>query len=144
MRVSDTERQRAIDELRRHCAAGRLDVDEYAGRVEQVLTAATLEELDRVLVDLPMMRIADPADSRANGRDSLGRGSTDDAADPGAIGPSATLAGRMGGSLLIILSVVIVVGAVLLAVVASWTWVAVLLAGWAIGLLQARLAQRRR
>ena len=29
MRVSDVDRERAVEELRRHCAAGRLDVDEY-------------------------------------------------------------------------------------------------------------------
>jgi hypothetical protein len=144
MRVSDTERQRAIDELRRHCAAGRLDVDEYAGRVEQVLAAGTLEQLDRVLADLPMMRIADPEGSQGNGRHSFGRSSADDTAEPGATPGTTSLAGRMGASLLVILSVVIVAGAVLLAVLASWAWVAVLLAGWAIGLLQARLARRRR
>ncbi|MBO0731737.1 MAG: DUF1707 domain-containing protein [Acidimicrobiaceae bacterium] len=60
MRASDTDRQRVLDELRRHCRAGRLDMDEYGRRVEEAVGATTLADLDHSLRDLPMMRIDDP------------------------------------------------------------------------------------
>ena len=37
MRASDADRQRVVEELRRHCSAGRLDVDAFAARVEAAL-----------------------------------------------------------------------------------------------------------
>jgi hypothetical protein len=141
MRVSDSERQRVIDELRRHCAAGRLDVDEYAGRVELALDATTLEELDGILSDLPMMRIADPVSAGSRPAGSLNGAA---AGSPGAgPGPAGAL-GRVGAAAVVLLSVVVVVAVVLLALLASWAWVGVLLAGWLIGMAQARLAARRR
>jgi hypothetical protein len=144
MRVSDTERQRTVDELRRHCAAGRLDVDEYAGRVEQVLDATTLEELDQVLADLPMMRIADPVGVGTGSYHPVGGvGEGRGAGGRFAAGTSGR-PGRLAASAVVILSVVVVVGVVLLALLASWSWVAVLVAGWLIGLIQARLIHTRR
>jgi hypothetical protein len=138
MRVSDIERQRAVDELRRHCAAGRLDVDEYAQRIEQVLSATTLEEIDRVLADLPMVRIADPAGTAA-GHAAGAIGSTDDSSEIAA----RHLSTRMSATVVVLLTVVVVVAAVLLATLASWAWAAVLVAGWVLGLAQARLSRRR-
>jgi hypothetical protein len=138
MRVSDIERQRAVDELRRHCAAGRLDVDEYAQRIEQVLSASTLEEIDRVLADLPMVRIADPVGSIA-GRAAGALGSAD---DPSAMA-GRHLSARLSATVVVLLTVVLVVAAVLLATLASWAWATVLIAGWLLGLAQARLSRRR-
>ena len=43
----------------------------------------------------------------------------------------------------VLLTVVVVVAAVLLATLASWAWAAVLVAGWVLGLAQARLSRRR-
>jgi hypothetical protein len=51
--VPDIERDRAVAALRAHCGEGRLTLDEFAERVEVVLAAAHLSDLDRALVDLP-------------------------------------------------------------------------------------------
>jgi hypothetical protein len=139
MRVSDIERQRAVDELRRHCAAGRLDVDEYAQRIEQVLSATTLEEIDHVLADLPMVRIADPVGSSP---DRVAQSAGEPSGGPSAWGNRLTA--RLAAMSVVIVTVVVVVAAVLLATLASWGWAAVLVVGWLLGLAQARLGQRRR
>lgn len=137
MRASDLERQRTIDELRRHCAAGRIDVDEYAARIEKAMSAATLEELDRLRADLPMMRIADP------GSGSSGRVPALAAGGPGAgRGPSARL--RVTGTAVALLSVLVVLAVLAFSLVAEWVWAGVLLAGWLVGLLQGRLSQNAR
>lgn len=137
MRASDTDRQRAIEELRRHCAAGRIDVDEYASRIERALGATSLEELDELRADLPMMRIAEPVGRRDR---------------PG--GP-LTLAGRVGGDggdshrerllalTIVVLAVAVVLSAIVIALTAEWGWAVVLLAGWAAGLVQGHLSRRR-
>jgi hypothetical protein len=130
MRASDDQRQRVIDELRRHCVAGRLNIDEYAARVEQALTATSVEDLERVLGDLPMLGIADPAGANRAHDDGFLAGR----------GPTA----RLAASGVVLLSVIVVLAAVLLALVLSWAWAAVLLVGWLLGLAQARLGGRRR
>jgi MOSC domain-containing protein YiiM len=56
VRASDDDRRRVVAALEEHTAAGRLDLDEYAHRVDQVLAARTHGELDRVLGDLPAHR----------------------------------------------------------------------------------------
>ena len=140
MRVSDTERQRVIEELRRHCAAGRIDVDEYAERIERALAATTLEELDRVTGDLPMLRIADPSGSAADRRrDGALLGMA-----PSGTGKRSPVPTRLGSSLVVGLSVAGAVAAVLLLVLGSWAWAAVLIAGWLVGLLQGVAVRRRR
>lgn len=153
MRVSDTERQRTIDELRRHCASGRLDVDEYAGRIEKAMVATTLEELDALTSDLPMVRIADPAGYRPAGHAdggaarSIGAAARDWAngrSAGAAITNPADAARRLGSSAIILMTVILVTSVVLLAILASWAWAAVLLAGWLVGLLQGRAVSRRR
>jgi hypothetical protein len=136
MRASDTERQRAVEELRRHCAAGRLDVDEYASRVERAVSASSLEELDQLLSDLPMLRIAEPA--------SLGS-KRDLTALAGGRGPDRTgrlLETRLVATLVVVLSVLLVVGAVVITLTGFWAWALVLAAGWLIGLAQGRLRRR--
>ena len=52
-RASDDDRQRVVRALERHTAAGRLDLDEYAERVDRVLAARTHGELAEVTGDLP-------------------------------------------------------------------------------------------
>lgn len=143
MRISDAERQRAIDELRRHCGAGRLDVDEYASRIEQALAATTLAELDTLLVDLPMLRIADPTGATANGSArQLGPGRLrigEPAGDSYSIRGRA-LTNRLVASAAVILSVVVVLLVVVLASATSWAWAVLLLVvGWVIGLVQGRI-----
>ena len=53
MRASDEDRQRVIDALQRHTAAGRLTLDEFSDRVGAVYTARTLGDLTAVTGDLP-------------------------------------------------------------------------------------------
>lgn len=52
-RVSDSDRDQAVAELRQHLGEGRLDADELSERVERALRARTRGELDAVLADLP-------------------------------------------------------------------------------------------
>jgi hypothetical protein len=135
MRVSDADRQRVVEELRRHCAAGRIDVDEYASRVQRALGAATFEELDEVRSDLPMLRIADPVG--ASGHPV--RSAT-------AAGPlSAGFAGAGRGVwavALAALTVLFVAVALVIGLLAEWTWAFLLLAGYAAGLLQGRIRRQ--
>ena len=157
MRVSDTERQRTVDELRRHCAAGRIDMDEYGRRVEKALAAERLDELDGVLSDLPILRIEDPSagservgrnrrhsNGRTRGRPfgeipSLGAGSEAPIGD----GPLAAGGRRLAATVTALLAVLVVAAAVVLVITASWSWAAVLIAGWVAGLVQAAVARRR-
>jgi hypothetical protein len=120
MRVSDADRNRTLDELARHCRDGRIDVDEYGDRVERALLATDLTELDAVLADLPMMRIADPRSSTGSRFGHLWR-----------------------ARLVIVLAFVLLAAAVALAVAAQWVLTAVLVVGWLLGVLQGRVAGRR-
>jgi hypothetical protein len=138
MRVSDAQRQRVIDELRRHCVAGRLDIDEYAARIEQALAATSFEELARVLGDLSMLSIADPVGAGRVYDDGSPWGSS---SDPLAGGGWRA---RLAASAVVLVSVLVVLVAVVLALVLSWAWAAVLVVGWLVGLGQARLGGRRR
>jgi class 3 adenylate cyclase len=53
VRVSDAERDRLVEVLRRHCTDGLLTLDEFSERVGLVYGARTRGELERVTVDLP-------------------------------------------------------------------------------------------
>jgi hypothetical protein len=134
MRISDTDRQRAVDELRRHFAAGRLDVDEFSNRLEKALGASTLEDLDKLMSDLPMMRIADPVGSTGAGRPRH-------LPVAGAAGGSKSpmLSGRRRPALAVGITVAVVLGAVILAIASSWVGSVALLAGWLAGMIQSRL-----
>jgi Domain of unknown function (DUF1707) len=52
-RASDADRERALRELRRHYAAGRLDERELEERAGQAARAKTRLELKLLLIDLP-------------------------------------------------------------------------------------------
>ncbi len=147
MRASDLERQRTIDELRRHCAAGRLDVDEYAVRIEKAMAATTLEELDHLRSDLPMMRIADPAGGaggRVWARRALTEGGGADSGRHGSPARAGAARDRVTAVALAVVTVLVVLAVLVLAVAAEWAWAAVLVVGWLIGLLQGRLSSRSR
>jgi hypothetical protein len=58
MRASDDDRDRVVDMLRDHGAAGRLSTDELEQRVDTALVATTHGELDSLLTDLPRLRDA--------------------------------------------------------------------------------------
>jgi hypothetical protein len=62
VRLDDAEREALLERLKRHAAAGALDVAELERRVELVMGARTREEAAPALADLP------PADYRAAGR----------------------------------------------------------------------------
>ncbi len=56
LRASDAERERIVEALAEHSAAGRLTLTELDQRADAAYAAVTLAELDRVLVDLPALR----------------------------------------------------------------------------------------
>ncbi|MDR1354830.1 MAG: DUF1707 domain-containing protein [Propionibacteriaceae bacterium] len=54
LRIGDTERDTAVNILREHLAAGRLDSDEFSERMGLALSARTQIELDLLFTDLPV------------------------------------------------------------------------------------------
>lgn len=139
MRASDTDRQRAIDELRRHCAAGRLDIEEFASRIDAVHSALTTEDLEAIRADLPIMRVADPAG--AGGVRAAGP-------TPPAVwskrGVGAAAGHRAAAVVVAAVSVLVVLAAVAMVAAAEWVWAVMLVAGWLLGMLQGRASNRRR
>jgi hypothetical protein len=61
LRVSDAEREVAVDRLRAAAAEGRLDADELDERVSAAFSARTHGELTALLADLPPAAPAAPA-----------------------------------------------------------------------------------
>lgn len=53
MRLSDAERDEAIEALSEHVRTGRLDIDEYGTRSAQVTAARTRRDLVPLFEDLP-------------------------------------------------------------------------------------------
>jgi hypothetical protein len=53
VRVSDSERDEVVQQLSRHTGDGRLTIDEFEERVEQVYASKTRRELDATLRSLP-------------------------------------------------------------------------------------------
>jgi Domain of unknown function (DUF1707) len=56
VRASDADRERFVDQLRRHHEEGRLDGEEFTERMEAALSARWVDELPRLLSDLPDLR----------------------------------------------------------------------------------------
>ncbi|HEY2374084.1 MAG TPA: DUF1707 domain-containing protein [Gaiellaceae bacterium] len=56
VRVSDTERDRAVGFLREHLAQGRLSLEEFTARMTDAYSAKTTADLDVLLRDLPSER----------------------------------------------------------------------------------------
>ena len=140
MRISDADRSRAVDELRRHSVAGRLDIDAYAARLAEAMEAETLADLDHALRDLPTMRVADPVANPpliARGRDGRDyRAPT--ALGPGPGGGSARWS-RFWARLVVLLSMLVLVVGISFGILAHWVWAGVLIAGWLAGVLQGRV-----
>ena len=65
LRVSDADRERAVDGLRAHAAAGRLEPEELEERVGAALGARTMGDLEGLTADLPA--VAGRGRSRAQG-----------------------------------------------------------------------------
>ena len=53
MRASDADREQVVAALQRHTAAGRLNLDEFAERVDRALASRTHDDLAAVVADLP-------------------------------------------------------------------------------------------
>jgi hypothetical protein len=56
LRLSDAERQDALDVLEEHVRSGRLDIDEYGTRSAKVTAAKRVSELIPLFDDLPSPR----------------------------------------------------------------------------------------
>jgi hypothetical protein len=55
-RIADADRDRVLLELREHCVAGRLTLDEFAQRTDHVMAARTGDDLEAITRDLPSDR----------------------------------------------------------------------------------------
>lgn len=64
LRVSDEQRDRAVQQLRDHYTAGRLTEDELSDRVQSAFRAKTAGDLQSLLEDLPALPLS-PAELRA-------------------------------------------------------------------------------
>lgn len=65
LRVSDAERNAAIDTLSQHLTAGRIDLDEYSTRSALINSARTVADLQAPFADLPGPRpVVSPAPPR--------------------------------------------------------------------------------
>jgi Domain of unknown function (DUF1707) len=58
LRASDEQRERAVAEIREHYAAGRLDGEEFAERVQAAYRARTERELRELRADLPQLPVS--------------------------------------------------------------------------------------
>ena len=64
-RASDSDRNAIQTQLRSHCLAGRISVDELERRVDLAMRAETIPELRALVADLPEARPRDRADAGA-------------------------------------------------------------------------------
>ena len=55
LRAADSDREQVIEQLREHCAAGRLTLDEFEARLEEVWAARTYMDLHVVTRELPRL-----------------------------------------------------------------------------------------
>ena len=67
LRVSDHERQVAVDRLRLAHDEGRLDLDEYDRRLAAAYSSVTYADLDRLFLDLPVAGAAPVVPRSASG-----------------------------------------------------------------------------
>jgi Domain of unknown function (DUF1707) len=54
MRIGDEERERALDDLRDHMLAGRLNAEEFEQRLASAHVAKTQADIDAITTDLPV------------------------------------------------------------------------------------------
>lgn len=87
LRVSDSERQAAVERLRLAHDEGRLDLDEYDTRLAAAYSSVTYGDLDRLFDDLPAGGLAHVAHGRPAGATSRAlRPQPDRALDAGTVG----------------------------------------------------------
>src|SRR6478672_8251221 len=63
VRISDAERNDAVELLRHHCAEGRITLDEFSDRVGAVFEARTTGDLELVTHDLPATAAPPPPET---------------------------------------------------------------------------------
>lgn len=63
VRISDAERNNAVELLRHHCAEGRITLDEFSDRVGAVFEARTTGDLELVTRDLPATAAPPPPET---------------------------------------------------------------------------------
>jgi len=64
LRASDADRDRVVEHLRDHAAAGRLETEELEERIDLVFAARTHGELKQAVADLPKLKDARRAEAR--------------------------------------------------------------------------------
>jgi hypothetical protein len=77
VRLGDADREQLYERLKRHAAAGRLDVPELERRVALVADAQTREEAAAVLADLPPLPASAPPGGASRPRWGRGHGDAD-------------------------------------------------------------------
>jgi Domain of unknown function (DUF1707) len=75
VRLSDADREELFEALKRHAAAGRLDLPELERRVTAIDSAQTREEASAVMADLPPL--SPPRAAPRSGRPRWGKGHGD-------------------------------------------------------------------
>ena len=75
MLLSDTDRERLYERLKRHSAAGHLEIEELERRVAAVHGAQTREEAEAAMADLPQLEPT--GTTKRSGRPRWGRGHGD-------------------------------------------------------------------
>jgi DUF1707 SHOCT-like domain len=55
IRASDPDHTRVVEQLRAHCTAGRISVEELERRLGRAMSAQTVDELSELLHDLPRL-----------------------------------------------------------------------------------------
>lgn len=68
LRVSDADRERAVEALREHLLAGRLTLEEFSERVEGALRSKVAGDLTRVQADLPVVFTGTAGPRRSSAR----------------------------------------------------------------------------
>lgn len=69
-RASDADRERTVQQLQQHMAEGRLDYEEFSGRVDEAYASRTMDDLAHALRELPHVPVrasgSSPAAPRSN------------------------------------------------------------------------------
>jgi uncharacterized protein DUF1707/cell wall-active antibiotic response 4TMS protein YvqF len=68
-RIADDDRERVLLELREHCVAGRLTLEEFAERSDAVIAAQTTDDLEAITRDMPSERA--PAEPKVGSKTQL-------------------------------------------------------------------------
>jgi hypothetical protein len=59
IRASDQDRARVVEQLRGHCTAGRISVEELERRLGHAMSGQTVDELSELVHDLPELVLVD-------------------------------------------------------------------------------------